>query len=385
MTGQGEATSPPSVEGGREIVLFAEDGREWAALLVGGRAVDLFAEDSRSYDGPRRGETCLGRIDRMVSGGRSAFVDLGEGRSGLLTKADGLDAGDPVLVQVDRFAIDGKAPRLTETVSVPGRWLVAVRGGIGVRISRRIPEGATRERLVRAVEEFGESARIVVRTAAQFADPREVAEEAEFLQDELNSLERELDSGHPRTLRHGPGPVERALQDWTGGGEPAILVAGSGIDQAMGEDLPMVAERFRGENVLLDYRDLAGRIGKLLESRVKIVGGGWMSVEQTSAVVAIDVNTGGRFPGRNSAEATGCAAARVIPGELRMRGLGGIVVVDFPPASDSGDEIIGRELERALQQDSPGARALGWTEAGLYEIIRTRDRRPLVETFPDGV
>ncbi len=375
--------------GDREILLFAEGAREWAALRVGGRLVDLFAEDVRRYEGPRRGEVCMGRVDRLVQGGRQAFVDLGSGRSGLLARADGVEPGDPVLVQVDRYALEGKSPRVSEAVSVAGQWLVAVRGGEGVRLSRRIPEGAEQERLLRAVEEFGESMRLVVRTAAQYAELEDVVAEAERLENRLQSFEGAAEEGEPRTLLTGPGPVERAKQDWLVGGEgdgdPVVRAAGREIERADDDALDLDMEFWEDEGALLESGDLAGALRRLLDSRVALEGGGWLSVEPTAALVAVDVNAGTRFVDRNAAEAAGFAAARMLPGELRMRGLGGIVAIDFPPASDAGDERIGRELERALRQDSPGVKALGWTQAGLYELVRTRDRRPLFECFPDGV
>ena len=369
----------------REILLFADGSREWAALLASGRIEDLYAEDAERYEGPRRGEVCAARVDRLAPGGRMAFVDLGDGRAGLLGQASGLEPGDRILVQVDRYAIGGKAPRVREAVSVPGRWLVAVRGGEGVRVSRRIPEGDERERLLRAMEEFGVSMRVIVRTAARDADESELAAEAEFLQDRIVDLEDRAESGAARTLAPGPGPVARALSDWLGTGNTAIAGAGGALDRAIGDEATVDPDIWEDEQALLEHCDLAAGIRSLLAPRAEIEGGGWMSIEPTAAVVAVDVNTGARFLDRNSAEAMGCAAARAIPRELRLRGLGGIVVVDFPPVSERGDEVIGREMERALRQDSPGATGLGWTEAGLYEIVRRRDRRPLDECFHDGI
>ena len=382
---EGAPTGAAPARRDREILLYADGPREWAALLTSGRIEDLYTEDARLYEGPRRGEVCAARVDRLAPGGRMAFVDLGDGRSGLLGQASGLEPGDRVLVQVDRYAIEGKAPRVREAVSVPGRWLVAVRGGEGVRFSRRIPEGGDRERLLRAVEEFGESMRVIVRTAARNAEEGELADEAEFLQDRIAALEDRAESGEARTLVPGPGPVARALSDWLGTDYTAVTGSGVALGRAIGDEATVDPEIWADEQALLEHRDLAGSIRGLLAPRAEIDGGGWISIEPTAAVVAVDVNTGARFMDRDSAEAMGCAAARAIPRELRLRGLGGIVVVDFPPVSERGDEIIGREMERALRQDSPGATGLGWTEAGLYEIIRSRDRRPLEECFSNGI
>ena len=212
-----------------------------------------------------------------------------------------------------------------------------------------------------------------------------MAEEARLLQDRIAALEEAAESGEPRTLQPGPGPVARAIADWLGEGIGAVTGAGEAVGRALDREADLDAEIWANEEALLEHGDLAGCIRGLLGSRAEIDGGGWMSIESTAAVVAVDVNTGGRFLERNATDALGRAAARAIPRELRLRGLGGIVVVDFPPSSETGDEAVGEELERALRRDSPGAKALGWTEAGLFEIIRRRDRRPLQECFPDGV
>lgn len=368
-----------------EVLLFAEGDREWAALLKGGRLEDLVAEDGGGFRGPRRGAVHVGRVDRLSPGGRVAFVDLGGGQSGMLTAAAGLDAGDRLLLQVDRYAVEDKAPRVTEAVSAPGYWLVAVRGSEGVRCSRRMPGETSRDRLVAAVEPYARSMRVVVRTAAQHAELTELTEEAEDLRDQIEEWEGEARKGEPRMLDPGPGPLDRAVQDWFGPEDVAVLAAGGDVEAILQDVAEFQPRRCSSEEELLEHRDLASQIRALLDSRVDLKGGGWMRIEQTSALVAVDVNSGGRFLDRRATEALGVEAAGRLPAELRMRGLGGVVVVDFPPFGESGDEAVGAAMERAVHRDVPGLRLMGWTKAGLYELVRKRDRRPLPECFPNGV
>ena len=370
--------------GDREIFLFAEGDREWAALLVAGRLEDCLAEDRSCLGGPRLGEVCVAEIRRLVAGGKAAFVDLGAAGQALLPRAAGLEPGDRVLVQVDRFAAETKSARVRQEVSLPGSWLVAVRGGEGVRVSRRLAGSAGIRQLEESLAPYGERQRLVLRTAAERAEPGLVLEEARWLADRLQEWEAAAGTGEARTLQAGPGPVARALSDWGADGEP-LVAAGTGVAAALGEDADQERETLAGESELLEQHDLAGSLRRCLQPRVECAGGGWICIEPTAAVVAVDVNTGSRFLDRGAAEAVGRAAAGAIPRELRLRGLGGVIVIDFPPASDAGDEAVGGALEAALRADGPGARALGWTGAGLYELVRRRDRRPLVECFPDGV
>jgi len=274
---------------------------------------------------------------------------------------------------------------VTEAVSAPGYWLVAVRGSEGVRCSRRMPGETSRDRLVAAVEPYARSMRVVVRTAAQHAELTELTEEAEDLRDQIEEWEGEARKGEPRMLDPGPGPLDRAVQDWFGPEDVAVLAAGGDVEAILQDVAEFQPRRCSSEEELLEHRDLASQIRALLDSRVDLKGGGWMRIEQTSALVAVDVNSGGRFLDRRATEALGVEAAGRLPAELRMRGLGGVVVVDFPPFGESGDEAVGAAMERAVHRDVPGLRLMGWTKAGLYELVRKRDRRPLPECFPNGV
>ncbi len=366
---------------GRHVVLFAEDSREWAALVVDGRLEDLFAEDSSRYAGPRRGEVCVARVDRLAAGGRVAFLDLGGNRTGFLGRATGHEEGDLVLVQVDRYAFENKAARVSEAVSVPGRWSVVISGGDGVAVSRRIADEEERDRLRDAIESYATDVRIVLRTAAENVDEDDLVEEVDFLLERLDDFREQASVGEPRTILEAPGPVQRALVDWPVQSAVQVTGAGGSLDMALGGEEPDGMIRLQSEDDLLDLEDLDSQFRSLLHAKVDLAGGGWIAVEPTAALVAIDVNAGSGELERRSTVEVGRVAAREIPRQLRLRGLAGIVVVDFPHGSDTDDERIEREIIAALRRDPAGGRAYGWTEAGLYEISRRKDRRPVQECF----
>lgn len=364
--------------GRRRILLYADGVREWAALTVGGRLEDLYAEDLGRYTGPRLGQICAARIDRLSAGGGAAFVDLGGGHDGFLTQAAGLAAGDGVLVQVDRFSQGNKEARVTRAVSVSGRWLVLVAARAGVRISRRIADPALREELEDQLAPFAEDARIVVRTAAAAADPEAIAAEAQALHGRLAELEGIAAAGPAKPLVPAPGPAARGLDRWLTGGPAEIIGAGTALATALTEGPPAEVTEAEDENALLRIDELDDQIRGLHRPRVELGGGAWISVEPTEALVAVDVNTGAAGIGR-----AGLQAAREIPRQLRLRGLGGITVIDFPRGSDEDEERVEQALDEALREE--GGRAFGWTRTGLYELVRTRDRRPPGECFRPGM
>ena len=369
----------------REALLFADGPRQWAALLVDGELEDLLSEDLRRFEAPPPGEVCAARVDRCSANGRVAFLDLGERRRGFLNRADGLQPGMRLAVQVDRYAFEGKAPRVTESISIAGELLVARAGGEGVRISRRIADERERERLVEILDPYAGEMRLVVRTRAAGADGAALDAEAERLAARIRGFRDEAETGEARTLAPAPGPVLRAVDEWSRTGEALWIGAGGDLGEAIESSAEVRLESAESEEALLEHGDLAGRIRAALQPRVELGGGAWMSIEPTTALVAVDVNAGAAELDRSGGAGAARVAARELPRQLRLRGLGGLVVVDFPTQSEFEDERLERAIGESLQGDPVGGVAHGWTSAGLFEITRRRDRRPIGECFQTGV
>ena len=366
--------------GGGRVLLYAEGTREWAALLVDGRLEDILTEDACCYPGPRPGTVCAARVDRISTGGRSAFVNLGDGQTGFLPRAAGLAPGDSITVQIDRFRQGSKAARVTQAISLPGRLLIRVAGREEVRISRRISDPEARARLQDILVPHATEARIVVRTAALTASEEELVAEADMLAARYDEIRQDGATGEARELLAAPGPVQQGLTTWCAEEPVASMGVGSRLEEAAGDLLPEGMQRAADEGELLAISDLDAQLRSLGTARIELGGGAWMMIEPTEALVAIDVNTGtGELAGTSRAEAS-LRAAQEIPRQLRLRGLGGMVVVDFPHGTEAEDDAIERALKEALHQD--GGRAFGWTAAGNYELVRSRDRRPLGESFP---
>lgn len=368
----------------RVIALFADSQREWAALLVDGQLQDIYSCDYNEYSGPWRGDVCVAAVTRVVAGGRAAFLDLGEGRAGFLGDATGLDPGDQILVQVDRFAFEEKAARVRENIWLAGESSVIHRNGDGVSVSKRIRNVEVQHRLSNLLDPLAHDVRVVVRASAQSIPSEELYQEVLSLCGRLERLESEARRGGPRTLVKAPSPVQHGMRAWMGGYRCDIIVAGDQVREAVGNKTRISVTMFEDERDLLHQDDLDQQIRLLLGERVNLYGGGWISIEKTKALVAIDVNTGNSgFKGTPPVEIS-YRAALAIPRQLRLRGLGGIVVIDFPRGSERDTDRIDETIKRTLASESvPSGRAYGWTEAGLYEISRFRDRRPLVECFGD--
>lgn len=366
------------------IALYADSQREWAALLVDGQLVDLHSHNRAMYEGPLRGDICAAVVTRTVAGGRAAFVDIGGGHTGFLGTAADLDPGDQILVQVDRFAFEGKAARVRENIWVSGNLAVVIRDGDGVAVSRRIRNPEIYDRFSSLLDSLANDVRVIVRTAAQGAPEEDLYQEVLSLRGRLERLEEQAHRGSPRTLEEAPSPVQRGLDEWMVEDLCEVLAAGDRVEEAIGNAEDVRIEFLREERDLLRRDDLDHQIRLLTRSRIDLDGGGWISIEPTKALVAIDVNTGSSEMAGQLPVEVSIQAAREIPRQLRLRGLGGIVVVDFPNGSERDADRIDEEMKRALASESnPSGRAFGWTELGLYETTRRRDRRPLVECFGD--
>jgi len=275
-----------------------------------------------------------------------------------------------------------KAPRVTRSLSVNGTNLVAIAGREGIHLSRQLTNAEQRARIERALMPFAAEARFVVRTSARQVDPNALADEAEDLVGEVDALRMAALEGEPRVLHEGPGPVQRAIDGWQSKGPIEWIGAGGGIHDAMGSYFPEDFELVEDEDVLLDMEDLDGQIQMLQKVRVDLGDGVWLAIESTEALVAVDVNTGISGVGGGGPGGANRRAAREIPRQLRLRGLGGIVVIDFPPGNEDQDAEIERLLVESMRVY--GGRSLGWTQAGNFEIQRWRDRLPVENCFDAG-
>ena len=344
---------------GRQIALGQVSGRDAAAMLVDGQLEDLVI-DPAELAPFAPGAILRGRVNRLMKGQGGVFVTLPDGASGYLRDRSGLREGQAVLAQVAGVAEPGKAVPLTARLLIRGRYAIATPGVPGVNVSRAIRDADRRA----ALQSLGEAALagqeigLILRSAAEHGEDSDIAEEVSDSVALAAAIAADL-QGEPELLLDAPTPADSAWRDWA---EPA----------------PDVVEEF---DDLPD--DILDAIHALLSPRVALPGGAFAVIEPTSALVAVDVNTG---PDTSPAAAlkANIALARDLPRQLRLRGLGGQIVIDFAPISKRERGILDQELKKAFRPEGPDAVLTGWTTMGLYEMNRKRDRIPLALLLGDA-
>ncbi len=341
---------------GREILIGpGPGGGGAAALFVDGRIEDLILDPPPGDTTPRPESVHLARVDRAAKGLGGAFVRLGGGATGFLRGRSAPAPGARLLVQVSAWAEPGKAPPLGARIRLKGRLAVLTPGAPGVNVSRAIGDETLRAQLtevgVAALGELAADAGLIVRTAAASWGPEALHGEIAALAARFRMLAAAT-GGEPRELAPGPDAEGIALRDWLGPGDRLR----DGADDAVAHDIEEAVARLRNP--------------------VANLGAGDMRIEATRALVAVDVNTGGDFSPAAALKAN-LTAAGALPRELRLRGLGGQVVVDFAPIARSERRRIETALAAALRDDSVETTVLGWTGLGLLELRRKRARRPL--------
>lgn len=346
---------------GRIVVLGSLKGREAAALVVDGQLQDLLIgqpEDAMEF---LPGAILRGHVDRQMKGQGGLFIRLAEGQKGFLREAGGLAPGQSVICQVAGRGEPGKALPVTLRVLFKGRYAIVTPAAPGLNISRRIKDEENRanlEALARQGME-GSGFGLIVRSAAESADEGEIAEEITSLRALSEAVMDDL-SGAPELLVDVAGPHEEAWREWADP-EPDDVAEGPS------------AFADHGVEEMVDH---------LLSPRVSLPGGGHMMIEPTRALIAIDVNTGPDTSPAASLKAN-IAAARDLPRQLRLRGLGGQIVIDFAPMPKKDRAALEQQLRSAFKGEAAETSLAGWTPLGNYELQRKRDRVPLADLLKD--
>jgi ribonuclease G len=338
------------------LLATLQGGRSAAARLVDGRLEDLLVDPPPDDPSPRPGAIHLGVLGRPLKGAGGAFVELGSGQTGFLRDSRGLAPGRPVLVQVSGWAEPHKAAPVSRRLLVKGRLAILTPGAPGQNLARSTPPEA-RPRLEmlasRAMAGAPDDLGLVLRTAAIDADDDEIVEAIAAHRAVCGRLA--ADGPAPAVRLPAPTAAEEARRDWP---DP-----GAGVYEG--------ADAF-------DLHGVWEAVAALLVPSVALPNGARLHVEPTRAHVAIDVDTGADASPAAALKAN-LAAARELPRQLRLRGLGGPVVVDFAPLPKKDRQRMADALKAALARDGIETTLAGWTPLGALELLRKRARRPLAD------
>jgi ribonuclease E len=399
----------------RKMIIRQRADLSQIAVLEDGILVEHYVD--RDSAASLIGNVYLGRVQNVLPSMEAAFIDIGRGRNAVLYAgevdwdsfgAEGqnrkvervLKSGQPILVQVSKDPVGAKGARLTNHVSIPGRYIVYAPGGHLSGISRKLPD-IERKRLKDILADLiGESASVIVRTAAEGASEEELVRDVNRLKAQWEDIEKKVLAGQaPQLLYAEPDLTVRIVRDLFTEDFSELIIQGNGqqndaydaVQAYVTHVAPHLQDRLRrwddseGADLFAEYR-LDEQIAKGLERKVFLPSGGSLIIERTEAMTVIDVNTG-KFTGTGgNLEATvtrnNLEAAEEIVRQLRLRDLGGIIVIDFiDMVLPANRELLLRRLVECLSRDRTRHQVAEITSLGLVQMTRKRIGTGLLEAF----
>ena len=404
----------------RVMVVREREGRTQIGVLEDGVLVEHYV--SRETNASMAGNIYLGRVQNVLPSMEAAFVDIGKGRNAVLYAGEvnwdaaGLDtnqpkrienalkSGDSVLVQVTKDPIGHKGARLTSQISLPGRYLVYVPEGSMTGISRKLPD-TERARLKNILKEVvPDRAGVIVRTAAEGASEEELRADVERLTRTWEKIQAKADSksggkgkGSAPVLVHGePDLTVRVIRDVFNEDFTSLVVAGDQaygeVSDYLGDVAPDLAERLHkwtSEEDLFTHYRVDEQIAKAMDRKVWLPSGGSLVIDRTEAMTVVDVNTGKFVGSGGNLEETvtknNIEAAEEIVRQLRLRDIGGIIVIDFiDMVLESNRDLVVRRLLECLGRDRTKHQVAEVTSLGLVQMTRKRVGSGLIEIFSEN-
>jgi ribonuclease G len=416
----------------REIIINASPSETRIAILEDKELVEVMVERPEAVR--RVGDIYKGRVNAVLPGMQAAFVDLGLEKSAFLHASDlmpdvdlddfedeedgddrkrgggrgrrdevapriedALKKGQEVLVQITKEPIGTKGPRVTTQVSLPGRFLVYMPDHEHVGVSRKIEDRAERTRLKTLLRELRpKGAGVIVRTVGAEQGKNEFQSDIRYLEQLWMKIGKQSERSRAPALLHQEMEFTTGLIRDIFTEDVTQLVIDSKEEHRQiiqylttyAPELKTRVKHYRGEAPVFDHFGIENEIEKAMERKVWLKKGGYITIDQTEALVAVDVNTG-RFTGKKSQEETilktNLEAAEEIARQLRLRDLGGIIVLDFIDMEDEGNrKAVLDTLRNRLKRDRARTKAFAVSELGLVEMTRQRQRPSLANYFTEN-
>lgn len=395
----------------RVMVVRQKDDRIQIGVLEDDILVEHYV--ARASEVSLIGNVYLGRVQNVLPSMEAAFVDIGRGRNAVLysgevdwSDIDGgntarkiehvLKSGDPVLVQVTKDPVGHKGARLTSQVSLPGRYLVYVPNGSMNGISRKLPD-TERARLKKILKEIlPENAGVIVRTAAEGASEEQLTLDVSRLTKQWDAIQAAVSQGNaPAMLHSEPDMLIKIIRDVFNEDFQKIVISGSETHGVITEYLSQVApdllERVEGyteQGDIFDTFRVTEQISKALDRKVWLPSGGSLVIDRTEAMTVVDVNTGKFVGSGGNLEETvtknNLEAAEEIVRQLRLRDIGGIIVVDFiDMVLESNRDLVLRRMIECLSRDRTKHQVAEVTSLGLVQMTRKKLGLGLIESFSE--
>ncbi|MFC0678349.1 Rne/Rng family ribonuclease [Lysobacter korlensis] len=396
----------------RVMVVRSKAGRIQIGVLEDGVLVEHYV--ARNQEASMIGNVYLGRVQNVLPSMEAAFVDIGRGRNAVLYSGEvdwdaasegenknqprrielALKPGDKVLVQVTKDPVGHKGARLTSQVSLPGRYLVYVPNGSMNGISRKLPD-TERARLKKILKEvLPDNVGVIVRTAAEGATEEQLTRDVTRLTNQWAEISRQVETvSAPAMLHSEPDLLVKIIRDVFNEDFQKLVIAGDdaretieGYLRAVAPDLLDRVERYEGERDAFDEHRISEQIEKALDRKVWLPSGGSLVIDRTEAMTVVDVNTGKFVGSGGNLEETvtknNLEAAEEIVRQLRLRDIGGIIVVDFiDMVLESNRDLVLRRLVECLSRDRTKHQVAEVTSLGLVQMTRKKLGLGLLESF----
>jgi ribonuclease E len=395
----------------RMMIVRSKNGRIQIAVLEDNVLVEHYV--ARSQDSSLIGNVYLGRVQNVLPSMEAAFVDIGRGRNAVLYSGEvdwdavetgnqprrielALKSGDKVLVQVTKDPVGHKGARLTSQISLPGRYLVYVPGGAMNGISRKLPD-TERARLKKILKEvLPESSGVIVRTAAEGATEDQLTRDVQRLTTQWEHISKQIQSIQAPALLHSePDLLVKIVRDVFNEDFSKMLIQGEDAHQTITKYVESVAPdlldrvvAYDGDRDPFDEFRVTEQIEKALDRKVWLPSGGSLVIDRTEAMTVVDVNTG-KFVGtggnlEETVTKNNLEAAEEIVRQLRLRDIGGIIVVDFiDMVLESNRDLVLRRLVECLSRDRTKHQVAEVTSLGLVQMTRKKLGLGLLETFSE--
>jgi ribonuclease E len=407
----------------RTMLVREQAGRTQLVVLEDGIAVEHYLSEHKAQ-ASLIGNVYLGRVQNVLPSMEAAFIDIGKGRNAVLYAGEvnwdalgmngkphrieqALSAGDPVLVQVTKDPVGHKGARLTSQISLPGRFLVYIPGNSMTGISRKLPDNE-RARLKKLLKEIlPEKAGVIVRTASEGASDEELGRDVDRLTKRWESIEKKANAPKaqaPRLLYSEPDMIVRIIRDVFNEDFDSLVIDGDGAwdtiheyVEAVAPDLLERVSRYGAEDTptaqaaaqgtdMFDHFRVNEQVEKALSRKVNLPSGGSLVIDRTEAMTVVDVNTG-KFTGsggnlEETVTKNNLEAAEEVIRQLRLRDIGGIIVVDFiDMVLESNRDLVTRRLVECLARDRTRHQVAEVTSLGLVQMTRKRIGTGLAESF----
>jgi len=372
-----------------QLIINLQEKRVNGAILSDGVLQELFTEENEFLSG----NIYVGRVEKIITGLNAAFVDIGESKNAFLKLSDlsrqylnqiagseTLKEGMKVLVQVKHDAIGSKGPQVTGKISLAGRFLVYFPLSRAKGVSKKVLDQKERDRLKKLTRNLAKNEGVVVRTAAELVPEEVIVEEFEELKKEWTEILKDFKRARKsKLLRSEPTVADYIIREQLNKQIDEVYVNDETVYEKVKEACKRISRRpvvNLSKEDLFDKLGVYNQLGHMQERTIDLPSGGYIALDTTEALTVFDVNSASFVAEKSHAELAykiNVEAAHEIARQLRLRNIGGIVIIDFidMPSKDYYDKLL-KELQSAVKGDSAHIELIGFTKLGLFEMTRKR-------------